>query len=170
MRLHFFRGEIQKYFLDNNLPDLYNETARRKIFPQDLEKQIISKWYEFGGGENLFRKTSCAVAYAHGMADYNGHLGIKELCDICPVAQIKRCDDKYTVPTEGQITALLKKMNLQGTPFEITERAIEFPTLREQDRYFIQHALGFQCHDANHPHNAKRHGRAEIGWEHVETA
>jgi len=35
----------------------------------------------------------------------------------------------------------------------------------EQPRYFLQHALGFQVHDAAHPHLPGHHGRAEIGWE-----
>ncbi|WP_238440117.1 hypothetical protein, partial [Frankia sp. AgB1.8] len=25
-----------------------------------------------------------------GLPDYNGHHGVRELCDICPVAQIRR--------------------------------------------------------------------------------
>ena len=49
---------------------------------------------------------------------------------------------------------------------EITERAVVVDGLAsEQPRYFLQHALGFQVHDATHPHRSRRHGRAEIGWE-----
>ena len=34
----------------------------------------------------------------------------------------------------------------------------------EQQRYFIQHTLGFQVHDRAQPHLPERHGRAEEGW------
>jgi hypothetical protein len=49
---------------------------------------------------------------------------------------------------------------------EITERAAVLAGLpEEQPRYYLQHALGFQMHDVNHPHYAHRHGRADIGWQ-----
>jgi hypothetical protein len=50
----------------------------------------------------------------------------------------------------------------------ITDRAAVVTGLSsEQPRYFLQHALGFQVHDARHPHHANRHGRAGIGWRGV---
>jgi hypothetical protein len=49
---------------------------------------------------------------------------------------------------------------------EITDRAAVVSGLPgEQPRYYLQHALGYQIHDAAHPHRPHRHGRAEIGWE-----
>ena len=49
---------------------------------------------------------------------------------------------------------------------ETTERAVVVDGLPgELPRYFLQHALGFQVHDAAHPHRPRRHGRDEIGWE-----
>jgi hypothetical protein len=46
-----------------------------------LEQRVLSAFSAFAP---LFRETSCAVSYAHGLPDYNGHYGIRELCDICP--------------------------------------------------------------------------------------
>jgi len=49
---------------------------------------------------------------------------------------------------------------------EITGRAAVLAGLPgEQPRYYLQHALGFQMHDLNHPHHARQHGRADIGWK-----
>ena len=49
---------------------------------------------------------------------------------------------------------------------EISERAAVVSGLdTEQPRYYLQHALGFQVHDVAHPHRARRHGRADIGWK-----
>ena len=48
----------------------------------------------------------------------------------------------------------------------ISERAaVVSGSANEQPRYYLQHALGFQVHDVRHPHRARRHGRADIGWK-----
>jgi hypothetical protein len=116
----------------------------------------------------LFRKTSCAVSYAHGLPDYNGHYGIRELCDICPMNQLDRCAEAHRVPTAERIhdvaRALPEARKLQVVG--ITGRAAVVSGLdTEQPRYNLQHGLGFQVHDVRHPHYARRHGRADIGWK-----
>lgn len=163
----FFRDEIAEYYRASGLPMPYDDTARRKIMPETLEQRVLAAFRESGGGP-LFRKTSCAVSYAHGLPDYNGHVGIRELCDICPAPQLARCLGAHQVPTARQV-----KQAASGLPearelqvMEITERAVVVDGLaNEQPRYFLQHALSFQVHDAAHPHRSRRHGRAEIGWE-----
>jgi hypothetical protein len=37
-----------------------------------------------------------------GLPDYNGHYGIRELCDICPVSQASLCRGAHRVPSAGQ--------------------------------------------------------------------
>ncbi len=96
------------------------------------------------------------------------HVGIRELCDICPVAQFRLCERAHRVPTARQIQevagALPAARELQIV--DITQRAAVVSGLpSEQPRYFLQHALGFQVHDASRPHRPRRHGRADIGWE-----
>ncbi|MFF3691422.1 hypothetical protein [Streptomyces sp. NPDC002187] len=64
--------------------------------PKDAEPRILDAFETAGrsGGApwgTLFGKTSCGVAFAHGDADYNGHYGVSELCDICPPEQIALC-------------------------------------------------------------------------------
>ena len=150
----FFRDEIAAYYRASGLPMPYGATARRKVMPETLEQRILEAFHRLGGGP-LFRKTSCAVSYAHGLPDYNGHVGIRELCDICPVAQLRLCDLAHQVPTARQIQevagALPEARELQIV--DITQRAAVISGLPgEQPRYFLQHALGFQVHDASHPH------------------
>jgi hypothetical protein len=116
----------------------------------------------------LFRKTSCAVSYAHGLPDYNGHYGIRELCDICPLSQLDLCRGAHRVPTAAQIREVARA--LPGTDSltvaGITGRAAVVSGLAsEQPRYYLQHALNFQVHDAAHPHRPRRHGRADLGWK-----
>jgi DNA repair photolyase len=161
----FYRDQIADYYRANGLPEPYDETARRKIVPEELEQRVLTV---FRGHGPLFRKTSCAVSYAHGLADYNGHLGIRELCDICPASQLKRCERAHRTPTERQLEQVAADLpEAKGLQLvELTNRAAVVSGLPdEQPRYFIQHALGFQVHDAAHPHRPRRHGRAEIGWE-----
>jgi DNA repair photolyase len=163
----FFRDEIAAYYRASGLPLPYEETARRKIMPETLERRVLTAFQNLDGSP-LFRKTSCAVSYVHGLPDYNGHVGIPELCDICPVAQLKRCQRAHRMPTVAQLEAFADMLpdarGLQVT--EISQRAVVVSGLAsEQPRYFLQHALEFQIHDAGHPHRSHRHGRAEIGWE-----
>ena len=86
----FYRDVIRDHYKANLLPEPYATTARRKILPQDIESRIVSGFASTHGGP-LFRKTSCAVGFAHGEPDFNGHYGIRELCDICPREQVSRC-------------------------------------------------------------------------------
>jgi hypothetical protein len=163
----FFRDEIAAYYRSAGLPTPYTETARRKIMPETLEARVLAAFRQLGGGP-LFRKTSCAVSFAHGLPDYNGHVGIQELCDICPLDQLKLCERSHRPPTARKIeevaATLPEAKELQV--MEITEREVTVSGLPdEQPRYFLQHALGYQVHDVRHPHRSKHHGRADIGWE-----
>ncbi|MEV6608837.1 radical SAM protein [Kutzneria sp. NPDC051319] len=161
----FYRNEIADYYRANGLPEPYEDTARRKIVPETLEARVLSR---FGTQSPLFRKTSCAVSYAHGLPDYNGHYGIRELCDICPLGQLVRCKSAYRVPAADRIWKTAQAVpEARGVVVtDITERAAVVSGLAtEQPRYYLQHALGFQVHDIRHPHHERRHGRADIGWK-----
>jgi DNA repair photolyase len=163
----FYRDQIRAYYQDHGLPEPYDETARRKILPGQLERRVLDAAAARKGGSPLFRKTSCGVAYAHGMADYNGHYGIRELCDICPAAQIERCARAWTPPDPAAIGAAVT--GLGGELVAVTERAVVVQGLDEQRRYLLQHAHGYQVHDVGKPHHLRRHGRADLGWSTTES-
>jgi hypothetical protein len=161
----FYRDQIAAYYRANGLPEPYGQTARRKIVPETLERRVLTA---FADSASLFRKTSCAVSFVHGLPDYNGHYGIRELCDICLLGQLDRCCNAHRVPTAGQIRdaagALPEARDLTIT--SITRRAAVVAGLpSEEPRYYLQHALNFQVHDSAHPHHHRRHGRADVGWE-----
>ena len=156
----FYRSEIRDYFNSIGVPDLYEGVARRKILPRDVEEKIISAFH----GLPIFRKTSCGIAYAHGIPDYNGHYGIREICDICPAEQVKICKKGHRLPEATEIHALASKARLDTSQITWDDRRIEVVGSREQQRYFMQHSLNFQVHDRDKPHHSGRHGRAEIGW------
>ncbi|WP_280442368.1 radical SAM protein [Nocardia brasiliensis] len=158
----FYKNQIRDYYQAHGLPEPYLEGARRKVFPEDLEARILTAATEYGTGSPLFRKTSCAVTYAHGVADYNGHYGIRELCDICPAAQLDRCAKTWTRPDIAQVAELAERLG--GSLVEINDRAVVVDGLSEQPRYLMQHSLGYQVHDTAHPHHRNRHGRADLGW------
>jgi DNA repair photolyase len=163
----FYRDQIADYYRAGGLPEPYDSTARRKIVPETLEQRVLAA---FAGSASLFRKTSCAVSYAHGLPDYNGHYGIRELCDICPVSQVGLCRSAHRVPSAGQIYQVARALPDAATMqvVDISERAAVVSGLEgEQPRYYLQHALGFQMHDVRHPHHAHRHGRADLGWKDV---
>lgn len=62
----FYRDQIADYYKANGLPEPYETTARRKIVPETLERRVLAA---FDAVTPLFRKTSCAVSYAHGLPD-----------------------------------------------------------------------------------------------------
>lgn len=160
----FYRDEIAEYYKRSGLPEPYTDTARRKIVPETVERRVLGT---FDNSTPLFRKTSCAVAYVHGLPDYNGHYGIRELCDICPLSQLELCAAAHEVPTPGRLRDLAVTLReARGlVVVDITERAAVVSGLEtEQPRYYLQHALQFQVHDVRHPHHERRHGRADIGW------
>ncbi|EKF40096.1 hypothetical protein NA8A_22661 [Nitratireductor indicus C115] len=158
----FYREEIRAYFREAGLPDLYADVARRKVLPRDAERRILSHFE----GRPIFRKTSCGVAFAHGVPDFNGHFGISEICDICPKAQREICGRHHHRPDMEVIRSLARVVSLADLDgIEISDRRIEVSGSHEAQRYFMQHALNFQVHDRAQPHRQHRHGRAEIGWE-----
>ena len=165
----FFRNEIRDYYRSVGLPEPYDDTARRKVFPELLEKRILAAFRRPDGTYgNLFRKTSCGVTYAHQMADYNGHYGIRELCDICPVSQVNRCATALSKPDAQRVATMAA--GLGGELVDITDRAVVVAGLSEPPRYLMQHTLGYQVHDVTKPHHRRRHGRADIGWDDPDTA
>ncbi|MFE7397702.1 radical SAM protein [Streptomyces sp. NPDC057557] len=159
----FFREEVASYYESHGLPMPYDETARRKIMPQAAEERILAAFQDSAWGA-LFRKTSCGVAYAHKEADYNGHYGVRELCDICPEDQIARCQAAWIKPDLATVTQEARVLGATGE-IEINDRAIVVEGLDEPPRYFLQHGFGYQCHDRSKPHHHRQHGRAPIGWK-----
>jgi hypothetical protein len=163
-----FREEIAAYYEEHGLPSPYNDTARRKIMPEATEQRIIdaldaAKRSGSAPWGPLFRKTSCGVAYAHGEADYNGHYGIRELCDICPPEQISLCRTAWVKPDLQAVTQEARALGAIGD-VEVNERAIVVEGLDEPPRYYLQHGFVYQCHDRGKPHHYRQHGRAPIGW------
>jgi hypothetical protein len=158
----FYKRQIRAYYRDNGLPEPYPAAARRKVFPEELEQRILAAAAARTAGSALFRKTSCAVAYVHGLPDYNGHVGIRELCDICPVAQFDRCHAARRRP--GLLKACLMADDLGGTLINVTQRAVVVSGLSDEDRHDMQHRLGYQVHDIAKPHQRGHHGRADLGW------
>lgn len=142
----FYRDQIARYYRASGLPEPYNATARRKIVPEALEQRVLTA---FAGSASLFRKTSCAVSYVHGLPDYNGHYGIRELCDICPASQVSLCRSAHRVPSADQIYQMARALpETQGIQVvDISERAA------------VVSGLGDEQH---HEH---RHGRADTGWD-----
>ncbi|MFJ3310739.1 radical SAM protein [Streptomyces sp. NPDC086549] len=165
----FFREEIAAYYESHGMPMPYESTARRKIMPELAEQRILSAFdtSQQPGGlpwGTLFRKTSCGVAYAHGEADYNGHYGVKELCDICPPEQLALCKKAWVKPDLAAVERAARALGAVGA-VEVNDRAIVVEGLDEPPRYYLQHGFGYQCHAREHPHLYRQHGRAYIGWE-----
>ncbi|MEE1770351.1 tyrosine-type recombinase/integrase [Streptomyces sp. JV185] len=82
--------------------------------PEAAERRILDVFEQEASWGALFRKTSCGVAYAHGEADYNGHYGIRELCDICPPEQIAKCEAAWVQPDLKAVTREARELGATG--------------------------------------------------------
>jgi DNA repair photolyase len=167
----FYGDKVRAFFKENNLPELAPATARRKIIPEMVEKLILVRRIGTPAENKLFRKTSCAVSFVHGRADYNGHYGIvnggvREICDICPGAQQEICKSHHKTPTEAEIRQAAQKIGYEDLRFHVEDgKAIVVEHMQKESvRYFLQHYFRFQFHDEVYPHKPNRHGRADIGW------
>jgi hypothetical protein len=68
----FYRDQIADYYKANGIPEPYEGTARRKIVPEALDRRVLDAFSARPEGvAPLFRKTSCAVSFVHGLPDYN---------------------------------------------------------------------------------------------------
>jgi hypothetical protein len=85
------------------------------------------------------------VTAAWEVADYNGHLGVPQICDICPAEQVARCRAALRAPTEGEFIAALEMFGFDvDTPFLIEDGHVLTGKLGEQRRYALQHYFGYR--------------------------
>jgi DNA repair photolyase len=137
---------------------------RRKVLPAETDATVIAAWRASGATVPLFRKTSCGVSFTHCVPDYNGHWGVNELCDICPAAQRDLCRDAHKPPTPDQLRQVLTQLGYDTSAL-LDGGHLWTHGLTEQQRYPIQHQLGFQVWDLDLPHFAHAHGRSLNGYQ-----
>jgi DNA repair photolyase len=146
-----------------DLPYGDSDYHRRKALPADLDAAVVAAWRTSGVGTPLFRKTSCGVAYAHQTPDYNGHWGVREICDICPAAQQRRCAADYRQPAPADLDQVMSELGYES-PYLIEDGHVWTHGLGEQRRYAIQHSLRYQIWELDQPHYLHSHGRAPHGY------
>jgi hypothetical protein len=139
-----------------------DDYARRKVLSGDLDAKVVAAWRASGIATPLFRKTSCGVAYAHAAPDYNGHWGVRELCDICPSVQQQRCADDHRTPTPADLGRVLAQFGYES-PYLIEGGHVWTHGLGEQRRYALQHTLRYQIWELDQPHYLHAHGRSLHG-------
>lgn len=96
-------------------------------------------------------------------ADYNGHWGVREICDICPAAQQQRCAGDYRELAPADMDRVLSQLGYE-TPYLIEDGHVWTHGLGEQRRYAVQHTLRYQIWELDQPHYLHRHGRAPHGY------
>ncbi|RJL24036.1 hypothetical protein D5H75_31480 [Bailinhaonella thermotolerans] len=163
---YYHKQENDAYLRDLGVPLPYSEADyhRRKIMPAELDKRVVTAWLESGITTPLFRKTSCGVSYAHQVPDYNGHWGVRELCDICPVKQRDLCAADYHDPDRTEFEAVLADLGYTSE-YLLDEGRIWTHGLGEQRRYAIQHTLRHQIWELDQPHMLHAHGRSLTGHQ-----
>jgi DNA repair photolyase len=147
-----------------NLPYDEADFHRRKTMPAELDARVIAAWRASGTTTPLFRKTSCGVSFAHDLPDYNGHWGVRELCDICPTAQQDLCAADHRAPSPTEFEQVLDGLGYTS-PYLIDAARGHVWThgLGEQRRYPIQHTLRYQIWELDQPHYLHAHGRSLTG-------
>ena len=161
----YHKPENRAYLTALGVPLPYddNDVHRRKVMPAELDAAVVAAWRASGISTPLMRKTSCGVAYAHQTPDYNGHWGVPELCDICPVAQQERCAAAHRQPDAADMDRVLTQFGYES-PYLIEPGHVWTHGLGEQRRYALQHTLGFQMWELDQPHFFHAHGRSPHGY------
>ncbi|NRQ31262.1 hypothetical protein HII36_05345 [Nonomuraea sp. NN258] len=164
---YYHKEENATYLREMGVPVPYGDDwQRRKMLPADLDARVVEAWRDSGISVPLFRKTSCGVTASWQLPDYNGHLGVPELCDICPPEQVARCAEALKAPTDEQVRDALDLFDFDpDTPFLIEHGHVLTAKLGEQRRYALQHLFGYQFWEVEHPHVHAAHGRALQGYE-----
>ncbi len=160
---YYNREENARYLKDIGVHVPYEEFQRRKVMPAELDRNVVKVYKESGVETPLFRKTSCGASYVHGLPDYNGHWGIRELCDICPLQQQQLCDSAYKTPSPQEFEEVLSHYGFEAD-YLIEETHVWTEGLGVEKRYPVQHALAFQTWDVDWPHFKYQHGRAPAGY------
>ncbi|MGH3190391.1 MAG: radical SAM protein [Streptosporangiaceae bacterium] len=161
---YYHKPENHAWLSELGVPLAYDGDSyhRRKVMPADLDAAVVAAWRASGITTPLFRKTSCGVSFAHQAADYNGHWGVRQLCDICPAAQQRLCAASYRQPGPADMDRVLAGLGYQ-TAYLIDGGHVWTHGLGEQRRYAIQHTLGFQIWELDQPHLLHAHGRSPHG-------
>ncbi|GIH69139.1 radical SAM protein [Sphaerimonospora thailandensis] len=163
---YYHKEENATYLRDLGVPVPYADNwQRRKVLPGELDASVVQAWRDSGISIPLYRKTSCGVTAAWKLPDYNGHLGVPELCDICPSEQVARCRQALKAPTPDEFRTALEMFGFDpDTPFLIEDGHVLTAKLGEQRRYALQHYFGYQVWEVEHPHVHSAHGRALEGY------
>ncbi|KAA9157949.1 hypothetical protein FPZ12_024000 [Amycolatopsis acidicola] len=167
---YYHKPENAEFITSLGIPLPYgiDDVARRKAMPADIDDKVVAAWKNSGMRTPLYRKTSCGVSAVHGVADYNGHWGVNDLCDICPVAQRNICRDAHQPPTTGELDALFDKLGYTSA-IAFDDGHIWTHRLTDQQRFPIQHQTGYQVWDTTTPHFQGNHGRSLVGFTPAET-
>ena len=160
---YYHRAENANYLEEIGVPVPYDTPERRKVLPKELDDKVVRLYQAENIATPLFRKTSCGASYAFGVADYNGHWGVQDICDICPIAQRARCAKRHRSPSNEEFESLLAKLDYD-TDYFVEGGHAWTSGLGEERRYHLQHLLGFQIWDVDLPHFPRRHGRANLGY------
>ena len=150
----FFRDEIAEYYRASGLPEPYEARRAARSCPRHSNS---ASWPLSPGQPRCSARPVALSPTPMACPTTTATYGIRELCDICPAAQLSRCRGAHRVPSARQVkqaaSALPEAQRCRS--WSITERAAIVSGLAdEQPRYFLQHALGFQVHDVRHPHHA----------------
>ena len=149
----FYRGEIADYYKANGLPEPYDETARRKIVPETLERRVLSAFAGLRRRCSARPRAPCrsrtdcrttTVTTASANCATSARSSQLDLCRARTACRLpSRSGSRQRLPEARGLVVV-----------DITERAAVVSGLaEEQPRYYLQHALGFQVHDVRHPHH-----------------
>ena len=146
-------GRDRRVLQGHKIPEPYRRHGPPEDHAETLEARVLEAFADGGGA--LFRKTSCAVSYAQGAGLQRALRDrARALRHLPPRADrgVPQGPPGYRPPR--RCGACRGHPGLPDFDIEdITERAVTVTGLDEQPRYYLQHSLGFQVHDARHPHN-----------------
>lgn len=134
------KKENYDYMKQQGIPLEYEYGEFKKIFPDEIENKIREMAKIKNIKVPILNKTSCGIANALKIGDYNKQYNIIN-CSYCTSTQQKLCESVITPTTEEQINNLFFKLGKRYN-YKIYNNQVEFFNMSKEDKFFSQHYLG----------------------------
>ena len=163
---YYHKEENADYLRGQGVEVPYGEDyQRRKVLTGDLDAKVVVAWRDHGTSVPLFRKTRAGSP----MPTSSRTTTATGACPSCatsarrPATVVRRQPSRAN---RGRVPNVLTELEYDpDVPFLVEDGHILTHALGEQRRYAIQHTLGYQVWEVDHPHVHRAHGRTLRGYE-----
>lgn len=137
------KKENDLYFTKKGIKINHQYGDYKKWFEHDSIQRIMNLHASCKIKTPIFTKTSCAISYVCGRADYNLQCLQKTDCRNCSEAQKKNCQSNIKNVNESNLVTALSKIGKPNIQYDIFSDHVEVEGIDNDDKNYLIHALKF---------------------------